>query len=121
MGLFGRKDWNIIAIIYERRDMFSVNGTRAKGKDTEKTRDGVKNHERVIHYLVLDQKGKVLEDGPGRNQHAIASETYDKLKKDLLRNHTVREVIGILEAGSTDRVAKQMIWSGYPLPPKNPD
>jgi len=36
-----------------------------------------------------------------------------------MRNHTVREVLGILETGSTDRVAKQMIWSGYPLPPKN--
>lgn len=121
MGLFGRKDWNIIAVIYERRDMYSVNGTRAKGKDVEKTRDGVKKHDRVIHYIVLDQKGKVLEDGPGRNQFAIAAETYEKLKKELLRNHTVREVIGILEAGTTSRVAKQMIWSGYPLPPKHED
>jgi len=121
MGLFGRKDWNIIAIIYERRDLYSVNGNRAKGKDADKTLTGVKGHDRVIHYLVLDQKGKVVEDGSGRNKLALAPETYERLKQDLLRNHTVREVLDVLETGGTPRVAKQMIWSGYPLPPKGED
>lgn len=121
MGLFGRKDWNIIAIIYERKDMYTVNGTRAKGGDADKALNGVKGHDRVIHYLVLDRKGKVLEDGAGRNKLAIAAETYEQLKKDLLRNFTVREVLDVLDTGSTNRVAKQMIWSGYPLPPKDDD
>jgi hypothetical protein len=121
MGLFGRKDWNIIAIIYERKDLYTVNGTRAKGKTAEQVRDGVKRHDRVIQYAVFDQKGKMLEDGAGRNKLALHPDTYEKLKKDFMRNHTVREVLSLLEAGSTEKAAKNMIWSGYPMPKKHDD
>lgn len=121
MGLFGRKDWNVIAIIYERKDLYTVNGNRSKGSAAEQVRDGVKKHARVIHYAVFDQKGKMLEDAPGKNYLALAPETYEKLKKDLMRNHTVREVLGMLEAGTSDKIAKKMIWSGYPLPDKHED
>ena len=121
MGLFGGKVWNIIAVIFERRDLYTINGSRAKGKEADKTLEGVKRHDRVIHYLVLDKKGKVIEDGSGRNKLALTPKAYDQLKADLLRNHTVREVLGILDAGETNKVAKQLIWSGYPLPPQDED
>ena len=48
MGLFsGTKDWNVVAILYEKKGHLQVNGNRAKGGDAEKVRDVVKRHSRA--------------------------------------------------------------------------
>ena len=33
MGWFGSKDWNVVAIIFERPDLYRVNGNRGRGGD----------------------------------------------------------------------------------------
>ncbi len=116
MGWFSRNDWNVIAIIFERKDLYTVNGNRAKGKDAEKIRDGAKKHARAIYWAVFDQKGAFLEGGAGPAQNKIAPQTFEKLKKELMMILTVREVMKVLESGATDRAAKSMSWTGYPLP-----
>src|SRR4029078_3010118 len=61
MGFFSTKDWNVIAIIFEKHDLFRVNGNRGKGKDADAIRDGAKKHPRTMYWVVFDQKGGFLE------------------------------------------------------------
>lgn len=121
MGWFTKNDWNVIAIIFERKDLFSVNGNRAKGKDAEAVRDGAKKHPRTLYWAVFNQKGAFLEGGPGPSQNKIEPKTYERLKKDLMMISTVRDVLRMLETKATEKAAKPMIWAGYPLPEKHPE
>ena len=113
MGLFNRKDWNVIAIIFQRKDLFQVNGNRGKGAQAEKIRDGAKQHDRTIFWAVFDQKGSFVEGEPGPGSTSIPSETLNRLVRELQRLETVREVLAELEAGKTDKVGKHLQWDGY--------
>lgn len=121
MGWFSKKDWNVLAIIFERHDMYVVNGNRAKGKDAEKIRDGASKHPRAVYWAVFDQKGSYLDGGPGPAKEKLKPQTFEKLKRDLITIPTVREVLRTLEGGGESRLARQLIWSGYPLPEKTED
>lgn len=114
MGLFGGKDWNIIAIIFERKDLYRVNGNRGKGSDAVKARDGAKNHPRTIYWAVFDQKRMFLEGEPGLGQSMVPESVIQKLKRELHTNPTVVQVLSVLEKGETPMIAKPLLWSGYP-------
>lgn len=114
MGLFGSKDWNIIAITYERDELYRVNGNRSKGGMATKTREGAKNHGRTIYWAVFDQKGKFLEGDPGPGMHLVEPEALQKLMREIVTNKTVLDVLNILEQGEKDKVAKNLLWGGYP-------
>jgi hypothetical protein len=114
MGLFSRKDWNIVAVIFERADLFTINANRAKGGDADKARDGAKKHDRTIFWAVFDQKRSFVEGGPGPGAKNIATETLKRLERELPMNKTVQEVLKSLESGSEARVAKSLSWMGYP-------
>jgi predicted kinase len=122
MGWFGGKDWNVIAIIFERKDLYRVNGNRAKGSDAVKVRDGAKNHERTIFWAVFDQKRAFLEGEEGRGAKSVPSEVVARLKRELPLNNTVLMILGILEKGEMEKAAKPLAWTGYPkseqLPPE---
>ena len=79
MGLFSRKDWNIIAVIFERVDLFQVNGQRAKGGDATKARDGAKGHPRTIYCAVFDQKRAFLEGAAGAGAKAVGPDVLARL------------------------------------------
>lgn len=113
MGLFG-KDWNIIGIIFERPDLFRVNGNRGKGSNAATIRDNVKGHARTIFWAVFDQKGAYLEGAPAAGATAIAPTTLQKLVREVAMNPTVREVLKILEQGKDDKASKALVWTGYP-------
>lgn len=115
MGLFGGgRDWNVIAVIFERDNFFRVNGNRSKGKTALKTRDGAKNHGRTIYWAVFDQKGKFLEGDPGPGVHFVTPETMQRLVRDMPTNATVLEVLRRLESGENEKAAKGLVWGGYP-------
>ena len=38
-GLFGGKNWNVVGIIFERPDLYRVNGNRGKGGSAKTMRD----------------------------------------------------------------------------------
>lgn len=119
MGLFDAfsgKDWNVIAIIFERRDAYRVNGNRAKGSGATKARDGAKTHPRTIFYAVFDQKRAFVEGDFGQGISHVPRDVAEQLKRDLHKNETVQNVLRILEAGSTPMAAKPLTWSGYPKP-----
>ena len=113
-GLFGGKDWNIIAVIFERRDLYQISGQRVKGGTAEKARDGAKRHSRTVYYAVFDQKGKHLEGGVGGGEQNVPADVLKKLAKELARNRTVQEVLKALETKQTDKLAKPLVWHGYP-------
>jgi hypothetical protein len=96
MGLFGSKDWNIVAIIFERPDLYRVNGNRGRGREATTMRDAAKKHPRTIFCAVFDQKGAFLEGEAGSGATAIPT----------------------LEAGKEDKVSKSLAWSGYPVKPE---
>ena len=114
MGLFGSKDWNIIGIIFEKPDVYRVNGNRGKGGDATKIRDNVKSHSRTIFWAVFDQKGGFLEGQPGAGNNSIPAKTSQRLIREMPTNPTVREVLAILEKGPSDKAAKPLVWGGYP-------
>lgn len=115
-GLFGGKDWNVIAVIFERRDLYQVNGQRRKGNAAVKSRDGAKGHPRTIYWAVFNQKGSLLESGKGPGAIQIPGDVLKKLERELPMNRTVQEILKALETRQSDNVAKPLAWSGYPPP-----
>lgn len=114
MGWFGSKDWNVVAIIFERPDLYRVNGNRGRGGDATTIRDAVKQHPRTIFWGVFDQKGGFLEGGPAAGANSIASTVLQKLIREVAANPSVREVLAALEGGKEDKVSKPLVWTGYP-------
>ncbi|MBS0201814.1 MAG: hypothetical protein JSS49_02870 [Planctomycetes bacterium] len=120
MGLFSSKDWNVIAIIFERREMYRVNGQRCKGGEATKVRDNVKTFERTIFWAVFDQKRSFLEGESGRGEKMVTNDIVQRLKKELHTNPTVQQILGILERGELDKAAKPLLWGGYPKSEQQP-
>jgi hypothetical protein len=119
MGLFGgKKDWNVIAVLFETRNMFRVNGNRGKGSAAKAIRDGAKQHDRTIFWAVFDQKGAFVEGKPGAGHKHIPRATLTKLARELPMLKTVRGVLSLLESGKTDKAAQVLDWDGYP--PESP-
>lgn len=114
MGLFGSKDWNIVAIIFEKADLYRVNGNRGKGGSATTIRDNVKGHPRTIFWAVFDQKGGFLEGQPGSGQTSIPPKCLSQLIREVHTNQTVRQVLAILEKGEVDKISKPLVWNGYP-------
>lgn len=112
--LFGGKDWNVIAVIFEKKDLYRINGNRAKGSNAEKARDGAKNHQRTLYWAVFDQKRKFVEGAEGNAHNMIPANTLQQLQRTLHTNRTVMKVLENLEKGTTDRLSVAMEWSGYP-------
>ena len=119
MGLFSRKDWNVIAIIFERPDLFQVNGQRVKGSAADKARDGAKGHPRTIYWAVFDQKGAFVDGGPGRGSSNVMPETIKRLEREIRFHRAIQEVLKALETGAEEKLAKQMPW--VPSVPKRPE
>lgn len=114
MGLFGGKDWNVVAVIFERPDMYRVNGNRGKGGEATTVRDNVKKHARTLFWGVFDQKGAFLEGAPGTGVSAVANTTLQQLVREFASNPTVLEVLAVLEKGKEKSVSKTLVWNGYP-------
>jgi hypothetical protein len=115
LGLFGKShDWNIISIIFERADMYRVNGNRVKGKSAEDVRNKVKVFDRTLFWAVFDQKGAFLEGAPGAGSQKVQPQVIKKLATDLRLNKTVMEVLKLLETKASDKIAKPLEWNGYP-------
>lgn len=113
-GLFGGKDWNVLAVIFERRDLYKVSGQRAKGGAAEKARDGAKAHPRSIYWAVFNQKGSFQEGGPGAGSLQVPGDVLKRLEREIATNRTVQEILKSLETRETDKVAKPLAWHGYP-------
>ena len=111
MGLFSKNDWNVIAIIFERKDHFQLNGNRAKGAAAKKTRDGAKDHDRTLYWAVFDQKGSFLEGGPGKASHLIDRIQLTKLIREMPTNTLVRQMLKTLEKKESDKIAKPFQWN----------
>ncbi len=116
MGLFSTKDWNVIGIIFERREMYRVNGQRCKGGEATKARDNIKTFDRTIFWAVFDQKRAFLEGESGLGQKMVTTEIVQRLKRELPTNATVIQVLGLLEQGKLEKAAKPLLWGGYPKP-----
>ncbi len=106
MGLFsGGKDWNVIAVLFEKKGHLQINGNRAKGADAEKVRDAVKRHQRVVFWAVFNQKRTFVEGGPGPGRELITLETLQYVERNLAKAKGVAQVLTLLEQGKTDKAA----------------
>jgi len=113
MGLFSKKDWNVIAVIFERHDLFRINGNRAHGKQANVIRDGAKNHERTIYWAVFDQKRAYVEGAPGPGSKSVDTTVIKALIRELPKLTTVQEVLKTLEAGKQEKISQGLVWDGY--------
>jgi hypothetical protein len=116
MGWFGSKDWNVVAIIFERRELYRVNAQRGKGSSAAKCRDGAKNHNRTIYWAVFDQKRAFVEGGEGAGNKMVSTDIVARLKRELTMNPTVTQLLGMLERGETAMASKPLAFAGYPKP-----
>jgi hypothetical protein len=116
MGLFSRKDWNIIAVIFERQDRYQISGQRAKGGSATTARDGAKNHSRCIYWAVFDQKGALLESGPGKGSNHVPTDVVKTFDREIRTNRSIRDVLKALETKEADKLAKPLVWNAYPKP-----
>jgi hypothetical protein len=118
MGLFGSgKDWNIIAILYEKKGNLQVNGNRAKGANAEKVRDAARKHPRAVFWAVFDQKRSFVEGGEGAGKEVVSLDVYQYIERELAKTKGVQQVLALLEKGQTDKAATG--WE-IRLTPKSP-
>lgn len=112
MGWFGKKkDWNVIAVLFESKGQYSVNGNRAKAAEAVAARDGVRRHKRAVFWAVFDQQRSFLEGEPGPGAHLVPREVLTKLMRELPTIRTVQEVLSVLESGQQSKVAKILPWN----------
>ena len=101
------KDWNVLTITFERADLFRINGNRTKGRDANKIKDNAKRHARTIFWAVFNQKGKVIESGPGVYGANIPAAKLELVTREVLGdNESVRNVLEQLQTGESDKAAK---------------
>ena len=120
MGFLLGKDWNVVAITFERADLYRVNGNRAKGHTANKIRDNVKRHARTIHWAVFDQKGKLLESDAGPGVTLVGAAASEKLAAVLAANESIQAVLEALHSGPSDKAARVLTWDGYPARESEP-
>ena len=120
MWPFGGKDWNVVGIMFEKTDSYSINANRCKGKNADTVKSRVKIHERTILWIVYNQKGAILETGHGRGANNIPAATVKELEKVIHTNQSIREILRILESRQSNKAAKKMMWAGYPIRPSAP-
>ena len=119
MDLFGGKDWNVIAVTFERVDLYRVNGNRGQGKAAVTIRDNVRRHNRTLYWAVYNQKGQLLESGPGAGQTLIPSKIMQRLTDEVSKNENLLAVLdGLLKGG--EKGAKVLMWDGYPAEDSKP-
>lgn len=100
------KDWNVLTITFERADLFRINGNRTKGRDANKIRDNAKRHARTIYWAVFNQRGKLLDSGPGPYGSMIPAATLEQISRELPKNASVLNVLEQLQKGHSDKAAK---------------
>jgi hypothetical protein len=114
MGLFSRKDWNVVAIVFERQDRYQISAQRVKGGAAEKARDGAKRHPRTIYWGAFDQSGTLVESGPGQGANQVPREVIKSFDREIRTNRSILDVLKALETKETDKLAKPLVWAGYP-------
>lgn len=104
------KDWNVLTITFERADLYRINGNRTKGRDANKIRDNAKRHARTIFWGVFNQKGKLLDSGPGAYGTMIPAVALERLSREWMTNAAIVEVLEQLQRGEGDKAAKIFSW-----------
>jgi hypothetical protein len=106
MGLFSStKDWNVVAVLHEKKGHFQVNGNRAKGSNAEKVRDIAKRHSRSVFWAVFNQKRAFVEGGPGAGREFVSLETLQYIERQIAKAKSVAQILTLLETGKTDKAA----------------
>ena len=109
--LFSKRDWNVIAVIFEKKDLYRVNGNRGRGRAATKIRDGAKHHDRTVFWAVFDQQGAFLEGEPGPGQKFVSKKMLQQLTRELPKLKTVQIILKKLESGEVDKAAKPLEWN----------
>ncbi len=108
------KDWNVLAFTFERADLYRINGNRTKGRDASKIAENVKRHARTIYWAIFNQKGKLLDSGPGPYSGMVPAATLERLMREAPNNETVQAVLTQLQRGESDKAAKILTWGDEP-------
>lgn len=119
MGLFNRKDWNIVAVMFERHNLYQVSGQRAKGAAADKAREGARSHPRTIYWAAFDQKGAFVDGGPGPGEKNVPPDVLKRMDREIRTNRTVLDILRALETKQSQRLAKPLEWTGYPKKPES--
>jgi len=119
MGLFGfgKKDSNIVVVMYEGPGRLRLNGNRKQGREVDSAKKGAAAHDRTVCWIEFSQGGKRLEEGAGPASAKIGDEETKRLLKDLPFTPACKEMLRELEGGQ-DRSAKIFAWQDRNATPK---
>jgi hypothetical protein len=109
VGLFSRRDWNIVALTYETADRLRLNGNRKQGKKALAAMKGASIHSGTVCWMVFDQTGKSMEQGLGPAAGRIPKQHAERLLASFPRNPGVLEILRKLEEGR-ETAAKIFDW-----------
>ena len=109
MGLFGRRDWNIVVITSEGPERMRLNANRQKGKQAAAAKKGAASHNGTLCWIIFDQNGRRLDDGLGPASTRLDPDQAQRLLTSLPTNRTVLEVLRELEQGR-EKTAREFTW-----------
>jgi len=113
MGWFGSKDWNVVAVIFERSDLYRVKRQPGQGRGRhDHSRRGQK-HPRTISGRCSTRRERTWKGGRRRLQVDPARRTAAPRPRSR-RQSFRREVLATLESGKEDKWSKPLVWNGYP-------
>lgn len=111
------KDWNVVAVTFERANLYRINGNRGKGGDAVKMRDNASRHARTIYWAVFDQKGRLLQGEPGPGKTLVPAAELERIVKEVATNESVKSVLASLQGGKMPTAAKIMELEAVPSAP----
>lgn len=109
MGLFGRRDWNLVVVTAEGPERMRLNANRQKGKQAVTAKKGAREHARTLCWVVFDQEGRKLDEGLGPASARLPADQAQRMLTSLPTNRTVLEILRELEQGR-DKTAREFVW-----------
>jgi hypothetical protein len=107
---FGKKESNLVVVMYEGPNRLRLNGNRKKGKDIDVAKKGAAGHERTVCWIEFSQGGMRLDQGIGPAAAKVGGDDEaNRLLKDLPLNTACKEMLRELEAGQ-EKSAKILSW-----------
>ena len=111
MGLFGfgRKDTNLVVVMYEGPTRMRLNGNRKRGKAADSAKKNATGHEGTICWIEFSQGGSRLDQGMGPAAAKLVAGEADRLLRELPFNPDCKAMLLDLEQGK-ERAAKILHW-----------
>jgi hypothetical protein len=106
---FGKKESNLVVVMFEGPNRLRLNGNRKKGKEVDAAKKGAAAHERTVCWIEFSQGGMRLDQGKGPSAAKVGDSDVDRMLRDLPFNPVCKEMLRELESGQ-EKAARIFSW-----------